>query len=228
MAIEPPGWVGASSASDDEVRRWAGLVSTEVVGDGGSFAMLGFWIKFTQFRSMRLPSLAGTYEVISSASVDELWSKVVNLADVSWHPLLLQTNVPQGLIPKPGLIYRAVSRLFPIPIKIFVESVLPRELLCVRVLALPGLEERVTYRIESTVCGTSVSYSVTLRGWLSPLVWSITRPYAAKVASELAHAVEQEQSLSISSTSSKKRSPGLDWLCSLILVASIGEILEKF
>jgi hypothetical protein len=133
--------------------------------------MLDFWVKLIPFKPVRLPSLAGTYEVLSSASVDELWGKVVNLADVSWHPLLAKTNVPYGLIPKPGLIYRAVSRLSPIPIKIFVERVLPQELLSVRILALPGLEERVTYRIESTVCGTCVSYSVTLRGWLSPLVW---------------------------------------------------------
>lgn len=187
--------------------------------------MLDFWIKFIHFKPVRLPSLVGTYEVISSASVDELWGKVVNLADVSWHPLLVKTNVPYGLIPKPGLIYRAVSRLFPIPIKIFVERVLPQELLCVRVLALPGLEERVTYRIESTVCGTYVSYSVTLRGWLSPLVWSIIRPYAAKVASELAHAAEQERLLSMAPADKNKRSPGLDWLCTFILMISIGEIL---
>jgi hypothetical protein len=187
--------------------------------------MLDFWIKLNPFKPVQLPSLAGTYEVISSASVDELWGKVVNLADVSWHPLLAKTNVPYGLIPKPGLIYRAVSRLSPIPIKIFVERVLPQELLCVRVLALPGLEERVTYRIESTLCGTSVSYSVTLRGWLSPLVWSIIRPYAAKVASELAHAVEQERSLPLTSADKTKRSPGLDWLCLLVLMVGIEKIL---
>lgn len=187
--------------------------------------MLGFWLKFISFKPVRLPSLAGTYEVMSSASVDELWGKVVNLADVSWHPLLAKTNVPYGLIPKPGLIYRAVSRLSPIPIKIFVERVLPQELLCVRILALPGLEERVTYRIESTVCGTSVSYSVTLRGWLSPLVWSIIRPYAAKVASELAHAAEQERLLPIPPSAKSKRSPGLDWLCVFVVMVGIEQIL---
>lgn len=154
--------------------------------------MLGFWLKFTQRDFGWFRPLVGTYQVISSASVDDLWRKVVNLADVSWHPLIASTNAPEGLLPKPGLIYRAVTRLFPIPIRIFVEHVRPQELLSVRILAIPGLEERVTYRVESTVWGTRVSYSVTLRGWLSPLVWSIIRPYAARVARELAHAAERE------------------------------------
>jgi hypothetical protein len=190
--------------------------------------MLDFWLKIISFRPMRLPSLDGTYQVLSSASVDELWGKMVNLADVSWHPLLASTNVPYGLLPKPGLIYRAVSRLFfPIPIKIFVERVLPREMLSVRVLALPGLEERVTYRIESTVCGTYVSYSVTLRGWLSPLVWSFIQPYAAKVARELAHAAEQDQSPSEATPTKPKHTSGLDWLIGFILIIGIGEILAE-
>jgi len=103
-------------------------------------------------------SLVRTYREISSASVDQLWQKVVDLGDVSWHPLLTSTNVPYGLVPKPGLIYQAVTRFGPIPIRIFVEHVSPRELLCVRVLAIPGVEERLTYRVESTVCGTYVSY----------------------------------------------------------------------
>ena len=76
-------------------------------------------------------SLVRTYRQISSASVDELWQKVVDLADVSWHPLLASTNVPYGLVPQPGLIFQAVTRLGPIPIRIFVERVLPRELLSV-------------------------------------------------------------------------------------------------
>ncbi|GAB4227263.1 MAG: SRPBCC family protein [Elainellaceae cyanobacterium] len=155
--------------------------------------MANFWRGFIHKTSNCFPPLVGTYQVLSSASVDDLWQKVVNLADVSWHPLLARTNVPYGLIPKPGLLYRAVSRLFPISIRIFVERVLPRELLSVRIFALPGVEERVTYRVESTVCGTQVSYSVTLRGWLSPLVWSVIRPYAAKVAEELAHAAERDR-----------------------------------
>lgn len=143
-------------------------------------------------------SLARTYREISSASVDELWQKVVDLADVSWHPLLARTNVPYGLVPKPGLIFQAVTRLGPIPIRIFVERVSPRELLSVRVLAIPGVEERVTYRVDSTVCGTCVSYSVTLSGWLSPLIWSLIRPHAARVAAALAQAAEQAASTAMS------------------------------
>lgn len=172
---------------------------------------------------MNCPPLVGTYHVLSSASVDDLWQKVVNLADVSWHPLLAKTNVPNGLIPKPGLIYQAVSRLFPISIRIFVERVQPGELLSVRIYALPGLEERVTYRVESTLCGTRVSYSATLRGWLSPIVWSIIRPYAARVASELANAVERDRQASINPTS-KFPKPNPD-LLALLLAIGIGQKL---
>ena len=136
-------------------------------------------------------SLVRTYQEISSASVDQLWQTVVDLTDVSWHPLLASTNVPYGLVPKPGLIFQAVTRLGPIPIRIFVERVRPGELLSVRVLAIPGVEERVSYRVESIVCGTCVSYSVTLSGWLSPLIWSLIRPHAARVASALAAAAER-------------------------------------
>ncbi|MBV8887769.1 MAG: SRPBCC family protein [Chroococcidiopsidaceae cyanobacterium CP_BM_RX_35] len=143
--------------------------------------------------------LARTYREISSASVDELWQKVVDLEDVSWHPVLARTNVPYGLVPKPGLIFQAVTRLGPIPIRIFVERVNPRELLSVRVLAIPGVEERVTYRVESTVCGTCVSYSVTLRGWLSPLIWPLSRPSAARVAAALVAAAEKAALPAISS-----------------------------
>lgn len=160
--------------------------------------------------------------MLSSASVDELWRKVANLADVSWHPLLAKTNVPSGLLPKPGLIYRAVSRLFPITIQIFVERVLPKQLLSVRILALPGVEERVTYRVESTVYGTRVFYTVTLKGWLAPFVWSVIRPYAAKVASELAHAAEQEHLRS--TTGQAKPSP--DLLGLLFLIIGINSFLE--
>jgi hypothetical protein len=193
--------------------------------------MLSFWAScwnywdklIRQSRPSRQLSLAETYEVFSSASVEQLWGKVMNLADMSWHPLLAKTNVPYGLIPKPGLIFQAVSRLSPIPIKIFVERVSPGELLSVRVLAIPGLEERVTYRIESTVCGTCVSYSVTLKGWLSPLIWSITQPYAAKVARELALAAEQER-FELPSAKLRQR-PSLDWLGGIILMVSLTEIL---
>jgi hypothetical protein len=153
--------------------------------------MSGFWTKFTR-RDPLMHPLVSTYRALSSASADELWQTVVNFADVSWHPILARTNVPRGLLPKPGLIFEAVTRLSPIPIRIFVERVNPRELLSIRILAMPGVEERVIYRVESTLCGSYVSYSVTLKGWLSPLVWSIIRPYAEKVAIRLAHAAEQE------------------------------------
>ena len=147
----------------------------------------GIWCKFSLFR---------TYRALSTAPVDVLWQKLINLADVSWHPLLSSTNAPKGLIAKPGLIYQVVTRLIPIPVRIFVERVRPGELLTgelltIRFLAIPGVEKRVTYQVESTVCGTYVSYSVTLRGWLSPLIWWLIRPYAARVASELAQAAEQ-------------------------------------
>lgn len=176
--------------------------------------------------------LVSTYQAISSASVDDLWQKVVNLADVSWHPLIASTNAPRGLLPKPGLIYRAVTRLIPIPIRIFVERVLPQELLTVRILALPGVEERVTYRVESTVCGTRVSYSVTLRGWLSPLVWSIIKPFAARVAAELVQAAEQEnEAIAQLRFSSKTRGESLDCGQELfgitLLVVSVGEHLPQ-
>jgi len=154
--------------------------------------MRGYLSKFIHRQSTWFCcSLARTYHQISSASVDELWQKVVDLEDVSWHPVLARTNVPYGLVPKPGLMFQAVTRLGPIPIRIFVECVSPRELLSVRVLAIPGVEERVTYRVESAVCGTCVSYSVTLRGWLSPLIWSVSRFSAARVAAALAAAAEK-------------------------------------
>ncbi len=136
-------------------------------------------------------TLAKTYRALSTASVDDLWQQISNLADVSWHPLLARTNLPPGLVAQPGLIYEAVTRLGPFPIRIFVERVDPRALLSVRILALPGLEERVTYEIQSTVCGTCVAYSVTLQGWLSPFIWSLIKPYAARVATKLAEAAEE-------------------------------------
>lgn len=187
--------------------------------------MLGFWSRWVHFNFCNFPPLVGTYQVISSASVDDLWRKVVNLADVSWHPLIAKTNVPRGLIPKPGLIYQAVSRLCPFPIQIFVERVSPRELLSVRILALPGVEERVTYRVESTLCGTRVSYSVTLRGWLSPIVWSIIRPYAAKVASELAHAAEQERLAMEDPDIRSRKLNSPDLFASFLLIYTLGYTL---
>jgi hypothetical protein len=138
-------------------------------------------------------TLVSTYQAISSASVDDLWQTVINLADFSWHPLITETNVPNGLTAKPGLIFQAVTRLIPIPVRLFVERVAPQEMLSIRLIAFPGVEERVTYRIESTLCGTRISYSVALRGWLSPLAWSLIRPYAAQVAINLAQAAEQPE-----------------------------------
>jgi hypothetical protein len=148
-------------------------------------------------------TLDRSYWTVSSASVDTLWQTIMNLADVSWHPLLSSTNAPNGLSPKPGLIYRAFTRICPIPVSIFVERVLPRELLTIRLFPVPGLEERVTYQIKSTVMGTQVSYSITLRGWLTPLAWSLLKPYAARVASALADAAEQTSTLAKRNPSSQ-------------------------
>jgi hypothetical protein len=163
------------------------------------------WLsKFIHHQRRRFcASLVRTYREISSASPDELWQKVVDLTDVSWHPLLKSTNVPYGLVPKPGLIFQAVTRFWPIPIQIFVERVNPREMLSIRVLAIPGVEERMTYQVESTVCGTCLSYSVTLRGWLSPLIWSLSRPYADRVARCLVESVEKA---ALSGVSGKEKS----------------------
>jgi hypothetical protein len=136
-------------------------------------------------------SLYKTYRAVSGATVDVLWQKIVNLADVSWHPLISSTNAPQGLIAKPGIIYQVVTRLIPIPVRIFVERVKPNELLSIRFLMIPGVHNRVTYQVESTLCGTYISYSVTLEGWLSPLIWFWIRPYVARVASDLASAAER-------------------------------------
>ncbi len=132
-----------------------------------------------------------TYRVISTAPGSVIWRKIVNLADVSWHPLFSKTNVPLGLLAKPGLIYQAVTRLTPIPIRLFVENVRPGELLSLRVLAIPGMEQKITYQIESAVCGSYISYSVTLRGWLSPFIWWWIKPYSDRVAVQLAQAAER-------------------------------------
>ncbi len=143
----------------------------------------GLWCKFYLFR---------TYRAVSKAPVDVLWKKLINLADVSWNPLLSSTNAPRGLMPKPGLIYQVVTRLMPIPVRVFVERVLPGELLSIRLLAIPGVENRVTYQVESTLCGTYVSFSVTMQGLLSPVLWWFMRPYAARVAAQLAQAAAEQ------------------------------------
>ena len=132
------------------------------------------------------------YQVSSTASVEALWQKINDVAGLaSWHPLITATNVPNGQQAKPGLIYRVFTRWMPVPIKIFVEKVLPGEYISVRIFPVPGLEERSVYRLESSLCGTEISYSVELKGWLSPVAWSFLRPYAARVAAALAQAAEQ-------------------------------------
>ncbi len=156
-------------------------------------------------------SLAKTYQAVSLASVDDLWRKLMDLADVSWHPVLSSTNLPQGLVPQPGLIYQAVTRWVPIPMQIFVERVCPHELLSVRILMFPGLEEQVTYQIKSTVLGTCVSYSVTLRGWLSPLFWSVMRPHVESIAAKLAEAAEQAALQALSGHLPPSKPSGLDF-----------------
>ncbi len=131
-----------------------------------------------------------TYRTLSKAPLDTLWHKIIHVADVSWHPLFSTTDLPKGLIAKPGLFYQVVTRLTPIPIRMFVENVRPKELLAIRILAIPGMEQRITYQVESTLCGTYISCSITLKGWLSPLMWWWIRPYYDRVAIKLAQAVE--------------------------------------
>ena len=132
------------------------------------------------------------YQVSSTASIEVLWQKINDLADLaSWHPLITATNAPTGQEAKPGLIYRVFAHWVPVPIKIFVEKVLPGEYISLRIFPVPGLEERAIYRLESALCGTRISYSIELKGWLSPVAWSFLRPYAARVADALAQAAEQ-------------------------------------
>ncbi|MBT9315269.1 SRPBCC family protein [Leptothoe spongobia TAU-MAC 1115] len=132
------------------------------------------------------------YQVSSTASIEALWQKMNDLAGLaSWHPLITSTNAPNGQQATPGLIYRVFARWVPVPIKIFVEGVLPGEYISLRIFPVPGLEERAIYRLESTLCGTQISYSIKLKGWLSPVAWSFLRPYAARVAAALAQAAEQ-------------------------------------
>ncbi len=131
------------------------------------------------------------YIATSTAPAEILWQIVNNLADMDlWHPLITRTNAPRGQRATPGLIYRAFNRYLLLSTQVFVERVLPGELISVRVFSLPGLQERATYRIVSTLCGTCVLYSVTLSGWLSPLVWPVLRPHVNRVASALVQAAE--------------------------------------
>lgn len=153
-------------------------------------------LRFIRRRFKRQPSLrwtlVKTYRSISAASVDTIWGKITDVADVSWHPLISKTIVPFGLEAKPGLIYQAMNRWFPWPFRIFVERVNPHQFISVRILAFPGVEERVTYQIDADVKGTLISYSVMMRGWLSPFVWSFLQGPAAKVAERLAQAAETD------------------------------------
>jgi hypothetical protein len=155
-----------------------------------------FWKRVPRRPFVLRWTLVRSYRALTSAPVDLTWQKMTDLADLSWHPLIARTNVPYGLVPKPGLIYEAIHRLVPLPFRVFVEGVRPQQLMSIRILGFPGLEERVTYQIEASVCGTYISYCVMLRGWLAPIAWSFLKGYAAKVAEQLAIAAEAE-SLSI-------------------------------
>lgn len=132
------------------------------------------------------------YWAQSTAPAEILWQLVSDLADIaSWHPLITSTNAPRGLHVKPGLIYQTVSRYFPLSsTKVFVERVLPGELVSIRLFPLPGLQERVTYRIVSTLCGTCVLYTIALSGWLSPFAWPMMKSQATHVAAALVEAAE--------------------------------------
>ncbi|MEL6815605.1 MAG: SRPBCC family protein [Cyanobacteria bacterium J06598_3] len=149
----------------------------------------------SQQRSQGLWGSPGTresnYWAESSAPADTLWQMVSNLTNLAnWHPIITATNAPLGQRAKPGLIYKAFSRYIPLSTSIFVERVLPGELVSIRLFPLPGVQERVTYRIVSTLCGTCVLYSMTLSGWLSPLVWPMLKPQATRVAVALVQAAE--------------------------------------
>ncbi len=131
------------------------------------------------------------YWVASTAPAETLWKEVSDLAGVAaWHPLISRTNAPYGQQAKPGLIYRVFSDYLPTSTQIFVERVLPGELLSVRVFPLPGLQERATYRIVSTLYGACVMYSITLSGWLSPIVWPVVKSRITQVAIALVKAAE--------------------------------------
>lgn len=138
-------------------------------------------------------SLFKTYRAVSTAPVDVLWQKLTDLADVSWHPLFSRTNAPFGSIAKPGLIYKVVTPLTPIPVRIFVEKVSPLEVLSVRVIAIPGIQQKITYQVESTLWGTYISHSVAIRGWWSPVLWCLIKSHTARVATELARVAESKR-----------------------------------
>ena len=135
-------------------------------------------------------TLVKTYRVISSASVDTIWAKLSDVTDVSWNPMLSSIDAPLGLKAKPGLFFHAFSSWIPLPTQLFVETVQPQQFLSIRIFAFPGLEERITYQIASDVKGTFISYSIMLRGWLTPIIWPFLHFPAQKAAQTLAHAAE--------------------------------------
>jgi hypothetical protein len=137
--------------------------------------------------------------------VETIWKKLSDITDLSWNPMLSSPNRLLGLEAKPGLIYRAMLRWIPIPSQLFIETVKPQQFLSIRIFAFPGIEERVTYQIGSDVTGTFISYSIMLRGWLTPLIWPLMHYPAQRVAGQLARAAEREGD----STNS-------DWLSRLI------------
>ena len=146
-----------------------------------------FW--FRRFRQRRLRwTIVKTYRAMSPASIESIWARISDLADVSWNPMLCSSEAPEGLKAKPGLIVKAMSQWLPVPSHLFVEEVQPHQFLSIRVLALPGLEERVTYQLASDVKGTFISYSIMLRGWLTPIFWPFLHFSAQRVASQLAQA----------------------------------------
>lgn len=150
--------------------------------------------RFNHQRRLRW-TLVKTYRAMSAAPIDTIWGKINNLTDVSWNPMLSSSEAPRGLQAKPGLIYQAMSHWSPIPSRLFIETVKPNQFLSVRIFALPGLEERITYHISdggtnANETGTLISYSIMLRGWLAPIIWPFLHVPAQRVAKQLAHAAE--------------------------------------
>ena len=151
-----------------------------------------FWFKRFRQRKLRW-KIVKTYRAISTASVDSIWAKLSDMADVSWNPMLWSTDAPEGLTAKPGLIFRAMSQWLPVPSHLFIEEVQPNQFLSIRILALPGLEERVTYQIAADVKGTFISYSIMLRGWLTPIFWPFLHLSAQRVAIQLAQSNQEKE-----------------------------------
>lgn len=192
-----------SKGRSEPVELTAATASGGEVLLDADFSMPGFssWRSHGQWKDSA--NRERNYWTASSAPAEILWKMVIDLANfASWHPLISSTNAPYGQTAKPGLIYRVCSRYFPLSTQVFVERVQPGELLSIRLFPFPGLQERVTYRIVSTICGTCVLYSITLSGWLSPLAWPMMKPHAVKVAAALVQAAEQE---TMSPTDSKQK-----------------------